>query len=234
MVERNGTAGTIRVVLLGGFRIFADGRDIPLPEGPQRLVAVLALGGRTSRSRLAGTLWPEADEQRALARLRTGIWRVNQAVPHLLAATGTYVELDPRADVDVHRLAAGWRAVLAGGAAPVDLPADGPSRLLPDWDEEWLVTERERLHQMHLHTLEALAGRLARDGRFGLAVEVALTALRGDPTRESAYRTLMSVHLAEGNVSEARRAYRRCAQVLERELGVAPDAATAGLLALPR
>jgi DNA-binding SARP family transcriptional activator len=211
--------GDVAVVLLGGFRILLGGREVPLPEGPQRVVAALALSGRMSRSRLAGTLWPEADERRALARLRTAIWRVNQAVPGLVLASVTAVELDPRAEVDACR-------------PPQDerWAAESPARLLPDWDEDWLVTERERLHQLRLHSLEALAGRLAGEGQFGLAVETALAALRGDPTRESAYRTLMRVHLAEGNLSEARRAYRRCEIVLSRELGVEPDRSTAELL----
>lgn len=224
-------AASIRIVLLGGFRIVVDGEDEALPEGPQRLVAALALCGRMSRSRLAGRLWPETDERRAMARLRTGIWRVNQAVPQLVLSAGGHLELSRRAHVDVHGLEAGWLGVLAGdGPASAGWLADGPARLLPDWDDDWLVNERERLHQMHLHGLEAAARQLAREGRFGLAVEVALAALRGDPTRESAYRTLMSVYLAEGNLSEARRAYRRCEQVLERELGVAPERATVELL----
>jgi DNA-binding SARP family transcriptional activator len=61
--------------------------------------------------------------------------------------------------------------------------------LLPDWVDDWLVHDRERLHQLRLHVLEALADRLAGDGRYGLALDVALAALRSDTLRESAHRT---------------------------------------------
>lgn len=106
--------------------------------------------------------------------------------------------------------------------------------LLPDWADDWLVLDRERLHQLRLHVLETLADRLADDGRFGLALDVALAALRSDTLRESAHRSVIRVHVAEGNIGEARRAYARCCDVLRRELGIAPSAATAGILASSR
>ena len=89
------------VTLLGGFRLANGGRDIGLPMGGQRLVAILALRGRLCRSRLAGTLRPETTEQRAHASLRTGIWRVNQAAPDLVVARNGQVCLDVRARIDV-------------------------------------------------------------------------------------------------------------------------------------
>jgi DNA-binding SARP family transcriptional activator len=52
-----------------------------------------------------------------------------------------------------------------------------------------------------------------------------------DDSRESAHRALIQVHLAEGNVSAARRAYERCRVVLVRDVGVEPSPATARLLA---
>ena len=45
-----------------------------------------------------------------------------------------------------------------------------------------------------------------------------------DPLRESGQRALISAHLAEGNVVEARRSYAACRRVLQTELGLAPSA----------
>ncbi|MFJ2931519.1 BTAD domain-containing putative transcriptional regulator [Streptomyces sp. NPDC087219] len=90
--------------------------------------------------------------------------------------------------------------------------------LLPDWEEEWLSGERERLRQLQLHLQESLAERLTSEGRFGLALEVALATLRLDVLRESAHRSVIRIHLAEGNIGEARRAYATCRQVLRQEL----------------
>jgi hypothetical protein len=73
--------------LPGGFRFSCGGQSLELPVGPQRVVAVAALRGRLSRSRLAGTVWPETTEHRALASLRTAIWRVNRIAYPLAAGT---------------------------------------------------------------------------------------------------------------------------------------------------
>lgn len=214
-----------------------DGEDVELPAGAQRLVALVTLRGRMSRSRVAGTLWPETLEHRALASLRTGIWRVNQVADRLLASSAGTVDLGPGVDVDARRLAE--TAVIALGdpaaatAADLHAAADDGGELLPDWEDEWLLPDRERLRQIRLHVLEAIAEKLAVAGRYGLAIDAALAALQCDVLRESAHRTVIRIHLAEGNVNEARRAYDLCRQVLDREVGVEPTPATARMLASP-
>jgi DNA-binding SARP family transcriptional activator len=223
---------SVVLTLMGGFRLSVDGQLVELPVGAQRLVAVLALRGRTSRSRLAGTLWPEATERRALGSLRTAIWRTNQIAPQLVLTTGDFVEVDPRAQVDVRDFVERAIAILRDSDAdlapwPIGAHQDD---LLMDWCDSWLTHDRERIHQLRLHSLERISERLTRDGRFRLAVEAALAALRLDVLRESAHRAIIRVHLAEGNIREARRAFAMCVQVLDRELGVAPTAATAALL----
>jgi len=243
-------APRLTVSLLGGFHLQIDGAGTELPTTAQRLVAVLAVRGRGSRSRLAGTLWPEASEQRALASLRTAIWRVNQVEHRLLRCTGDMIELRPSVDVDSRRFLR--HAVRALGSRDSDETWEPPSRpggapslsdpeyavevlmtdgdLLPDWDDDWVVPERERLRQLRLHVLEDLSSRLCRSGDYGLALETALAALRVDPLRESAYRSLIRVHVAEGNVTDARRVLVRCRQVLVSEVGVEPSYETLALL----
>lgn len=219
-------AKALSVALLDGFTLTVDDEVVDLPAGSQRLIALLALGGRTSRSRLAGTLWPETSENRALASLRTGIWRINHVTNGLVSVRGATVELGSFVDVDVRRLVRAGLAALRDGGAPDDVdPIPDGGELLPDWEDEWLLADRERLRQLRLHVLEAVAGRLSRAGRYGLALEAALTALRADPLRESAHRTIIGIHLAEGNVAEARRALDTCHRTLWREVGVEPSQA---------
>ncbi|MFC7907218.1 AfsR/SARP family transcriptional regulator [Streptomyces nigra] len=223
----------VAVTLTGGFRLTTEGREAELPGGAQRLVALLALRGRTARSTLAGTLWPETDEQRALARLRTAIWRVNQVVPQLIESLGEQVDLTAHTEIDIREQIERSMGVLGGGTVDAATWAAGiPTRdLLPDWHDEWLIDDRERLRQLRLHTLEDIAEQLCRQGHFGLAIDAALTVLRADALRESAHRAVLRVHLAEGNIAEARRAYQSCVETFERELGVRPTPATSALLA---
>jgi DNA-binding SARP family transcriptional activator len=221
------------VTLLGGFRLACGGRDVEIPMEGQRLVATLALRGRLCRSRLAGTLRPDTPEQRAQASLRTGIWRVNQVAPDLVVAHNGQVCLDARTRVDVTDLVRRSVAVMGGGEIDCTALCSGAlgGELLPDWDDPWVEGERERLRQLRLHMLEAVADRLTVTGQFGLAIEVAFRVLQADSLRESAHRALIRAHLAEGNIAEARRAYSVCEQLLHRELGVSPTKAMSGLLA---
>jgi DNA-binding SARP family transcriptional activator len=112
-----------------------------------------------------------------------------------------------------------------------DLEPPAGTDLLPGWYDEWLEPERQRLHQLRLHALETAASEhLARD-RPGQALATALTALRTDPLRESTHRLVVRIHLAEGNVGEALQQYHACRQLLHAEMGVAPSAALAELVA---
>jgi DNA-binding SARP family transcriptional activator len=231
-LRRAGTQPPARMVvqLLGGFRILVDGSPVDLTPVAERLVAILGLQGRTSRSRLAGMVWPDTPECRALASLRTGIWRVNQAADSLIVSNRSMLDLSPRADVDVRAYVSGAAAQMRSDSAALDAAIDYEGDLLPDWDEDWLLAERERLRQLRLHLLEQLAHRLAAAGRFGLALEAAFTALCADPLRESAHRAIIGIHLAEGNMGEARRAYENCRRTLAQDLGVEPSPATARLV----
>lgn len=224
------------VRLLGGFELSVAGAPVNVPTALQRAVAYLALRGRCGRSRLAGTLWPDATELRAMANLRTGIWRINQVAPGVVTSRHDALTLAPDVEVDVTRLVAAARDVLEGTPGVPHEPTlqyvEGD--LLPDWTDEWLTVDRERLRQLRLHVLETLAGRLAADGLFGMAMETALAALRADPLRESAHRAVIRIHLAEGNLAEAVTAYRQCRTLLARDIGVAPSPETTRLVsALP-
>ena len=95
--------------------------------------------------------------------------------------------------------------------------------LLPDWYDDWVLIERERLRQLRLHALEALAIRRLEAGRHGEAAGAALSAVSIEPLRESAQRVLIRVHLAEGNVGEAMRQYRSYKELILEELGLAPS-----------
>jgi len=102
--------------------------------------------------------------------------------------------------------------------------------LLPDWYDDWLLDEREELRQTRLHALESLARQLSACGRHADAIQAALAAIRLEPLRETAHHTLIEIHLAEGNRSEACRQFQRCRRMLRDELGVEPSASMRLLL----
>lgn len=223
--------GGVRVTLLGGFTLTCDGVEAELPLSAQRLVAFLALqDAPLLRLYVAGVLWPDTSEKRSYANLRSALWRLRK-VPHAVVDARTAnLRLAPGVAVDAREAAATARALLEGSGIAPPPPKLLTADLLPDWYEDWVVGERERLRQLRLHALEMLAHRLTDSGSFGLAAEAGLAALRSDPLRESANRALIRVFLAEGNPAEAVRHYRSYSILLERELGLAPSPQMLALL----
>jgi DNA-binding SARP family transcriptional activator len=150
-------------------------------------------------------------------------------------ATRDVVQLHDEVEVDLTRCQRCARDLIDRGAdgAPV---ARTPLRLLeldllPAWDEDWIVLERERVRQLRIHALEALSRSLVNQGRFAQAVEAALAAVSADPLRESANAALIEAHLAEGNRSEAARQLAAYRTVLDDELALAPSSRIEALVA---
>ena len=221
-----------RVVLLGGFAVEPGGTEpgatlAGLPHGVRRLVAYLGLSGRLPRAAVAGHLWPDVPEEHAQGSLRSALWRLHKVAPGLVEVSGGALFLARGVRVDVREFTQWARCVLdpgtdVGGIASVDRGL--PGELLPGWYDEWVLLERERLCQLRLHALEAWAGKLAAAGRYGEAIQAACAAVGVEPLRESAHRALVRVHLAQGNVAEAVRAYESFRALLAADLGVEPTA----------
>jgi DNA-binding SARP family transcriptional activator len=103
--------------------------------------------------------------------------------------------------------------------------------LLPDWYDDWVVYERERLRQLRLHALELRCGELSRQGRYAEATDAGLAAVAGDPLRETAQRALIAAYLAEGNPSDALRQYDLYRRTLAETLGLTPSPCMHALVA---
>jgi DNA-binding SARP family transcriptional activator len=191
----------------------------------QRLLAFVALTPRgAERSYTAFQLWPEHDEQRAKANLRSALWRLGKAPVVLVAATKSHLRLGSEVWVDarhgVDELASGGLDSIVRASLPFQaLDSD----LLPDWYDDWLMIERERLRQFRLGSLEEGA-RLALDqGHLVRAIQLGLAAISIDPLRESGHRLVIEAHLANGNTSDALRQYQCCTQMLANGAGQAPS-----------
>jgi DNA-binding SARP family transcriptional activator len=228
-------AGSHRLRLLGGFEVVRGGRELGLSHQAQRLVAYLALHGRRARTDISGTLWPDASEQHAQGSLRTAVWRLDRGAGPLLDCHGQDLALAQTVTVDVHELVRCALALIR--AERCESPEDwlrwiDCGDLLPGWYDDWVLFERERLRQLRLHALELAAERLLANGRPGLALAVALEAVRVEPLRESAHRQVLAIHLAEGNLGEALRQYDALCRLLRLELGVEPSAQTARMVSL--
>lgn len=216
-----------RVRLLGRFDLRVDGAQVPLESArAESLLAHLLLhrDEPQPRGRLAALLWPESTEAQARTNLRHVLHTVRARLP------------DPDAQLDVTPRALRWRPGtwvdveeferLLDGGRLAEAVALYTGDLLDGCDDEWLRPERDRLRARLREGLARLA-ELARDrGDLADALRHAERLLREDPLREETYRLLMRLHDARGERARALAVYHECSSTLERELGVAPSAAT--------
>ena len=224
------------VQLMGGFGVFHEGKLIDLPDSTRQLIACLALSdGPQERSLVAAILWPEKPEQRAAANLRSSIWRLPSISGlELMSVHRSCLELDPSISVDAHQLQqTGWDLVHQGprSSAAADLDRGVfAADLLPGWYDDWVIAERERLTQLQLHFMEALAYTLVRAGNIPEALDIAIRLVAADPLREGSQRVLLWTYCSEGSLGQARRQLDRYRRTLFDEFGLEPTLSLATIL----
>jgi DNA-binding SARP family transcriptional activator len=220
----------LQLSILGTFQFWVANHLVPtLSGGSQRLLAFLALRDRAvTRVAAAGTLWPDATQGHAFSSLRSALSRLDEVTRDAVVATPLELSFADDVAVDFRTAQAIAHRLVDWNAAPdaLDLSTVAVTALstdlLPDWYDDWVVVENEDWRQLRLHALEALAARLVGDRRLGEAIHAALAAVNTDPLRESAQATLIRVHLAEGNQSEALRVYDTYQALLQAQLGIEP------------
>lgn len=233
-------ASPVRLNLLGGFQLVIDGEGVEVPASSQRVLAFLGLHPRPQlRQQIARILWHEMTDQRAVANLRAALWKLHSIRERVIAARADRLSLGGDVGVDVADVLGTARELLDVGrdtllcepgssAALLDLFSND---VLPSWEDDWIVFERERVRQLRIHAIEALSVRFSGEGRHAEAVEAGLAAVAADPLRESAQRALIEAHLAEGNTADARRQFEVFCDLLSRDLGVRPSPVLSALVA---
>lgn len=222
---------SLQVSLLGQFRVL-HGEEPVSSLGGRRLQALLAYlilrpDVPQSRARLAFHFWPDGSEAQALGNLRKVLHDLRLALPdpdRWLAVDSNQVTWrgDSLYTLDVSE----FQAVLAGARTP-EAVARGVSlyrgELLPGCWDDWLLTERERLHQAFLALLDG-GIRLAEQRRdYRTAMEYARIRLRHEPAHEQTSVTLMRLQAISGDRTAALQTFQLCTAALERDLGIEPS-----------
>lgn len=193
---------------------FAGGREIALEPKDAAMLAWLALEGPTPRAALAARLWPDADDARARANLRQRLLRLRRQIGRAVLEGEATLALS--ADVahdldDDGELLAALSPQQAGGLG------------------EWLEVTRQRRRERRAQRLEREAMQAEAAGDLVGGLHLAQQWLELDPLAEPAHRLLMRLHYLRSDLVSARAAYERCAELLRRELGVAPSGETQAL-----
>jgi DNA-binding SARP family transcriptional activator len=224
-----------RLGILGGFSLTGDGTCVALPPAGERIIAFLAIQKRpVNRLEIASITAAESTEERALGRLRTTLYRLTHtAAAPVLTSNRETVGLHPDVAVDLYDQAESISGI-ENGTLPDASQLDAAliEELLPGWYDDWVILARERNRQRQLHAIEAMADVLTRRCSYARALDLGLHAVERDPLRESAHRSVIVVHLAEGNLHAAVTQYRAyLAHLAEAGLGPRPSSRLSAMIA---
>jgi DNA-binding SARP family transcriptional activator len=215
----------VRIRLLGELSLDVGGTPIaPLDSARvESLLAYLVLhrDAAQPRQKLAFLLWPDSTEQQARTNLRHVLHNLRRTLPVVdLEVTSRTLRWRPGAPLwlDV----AAFEEALDRGALQeaVDLYS---GELLQGSYDDWLLAERERLHDRYVDALVELSTSLEGEAE---AIAYAERLLRADPLREKTYRRLMQLYDAQDDRARALRVYHACESALDRGLGVPPSVET--------
>ena len=190
-----------------------------------------------SRDRLMDLLWSDRGEDQARNSLRQTLSALKKALavidPLPLQVDRTSVSVVPnsieidifefkdlKVTTDVSNL---YRGEFLEGIVIRD-----PS------GEEWLTSERNRYRRMAVEALEDSLSYQREAGEMESGIEMGERLVSLDPLRESAWRLLMQVYATRGERGQALKAYTRCTDILEKELGIEPELETKDLEATIR
>ena len=227
----------LHIELLGHFRLLYDGTPVNgiSSARQQSLLAYLVLHRNQPqlRQQIAAVFWPDSPDEQSLTNLRRELHHLRQNLPEadsFLLVDGKELSWNPQAafslDVAQFEQICGQadvsREVLEGTLQRYD-------ELLPRCHDDWITSERERLHRKCLQAHERLVELLEQQREYPQAIEKTRHLVQLEPLHEAAYRTLMRLCSLQGERAAALHAYHSCVSVLERELGSKPSPATQAL-----
>lgn len=228
--------GSLRLNVLGRFEArFSSGEVLLLPtRKAEVLLTYLSMtpGQPHSRDRLMDLLWSDRGEDQARNSLRQTLSVLKKALDVIdplplqvdrttASVVPNSIEMDTfelegsKVTTDVSKL---YRGELLEGIVIRD-----PS------GEEWLTSERDRYRRMAVEALEDSLTYQCEAGEMESAVEMGERLVGLDTLRESAWRLLMQVYATRGERGQALKAYTRCTDILEKELGIEPELETKDL-----
>lgn len=209
------------------FHLTRRGAAVVVAQRQQRLIALLAVEGATTRSLCAAQLWPNSTEARAMASLRAGLYQIAHELPELLECSAGELRLREDASVDIWLFRELLRQVWSEESISVadmsgTVAAIESADLLPGWYENWVLVAQRRLDEDRVDALERLADRSLRLADPRAALRAASAAIGIEPLRESAHLIAMRAFIAAGNPALAVAHYERLRRRLFTQFGSLP------------
>jgi TolB-like protein/two-component SAPR family response regulator len=233
----------LKLNVLGRFEAqLPSGEIVSLPtRKTETLLTYLALvPGPHSRDHLINLLWSDRSEQQARNSLRQALSALkkmfgNFELQPLLIEHQTVNMASHLVEIDAVKLEELMQQQTPEAAAQATELYRGEFlegvAVRDSNGEEWLAAERDRFRRLATHALENALVFQLESGELNAARETGERLVSLDHLNESAWQQLMRVYTARGERNQALMAYKRCLDILEKELGVEPTSGTTALQA---
>jgi DNA-binding SARP family transcriptional activator len=232
---------TLKVQLLGGFRIILDEQDISIsfPERVRLLFAFILLNfdSPISRKQIAFTFWPDSTESQARTNLRNLLHHLRNSLPEadiFFEMDTLNIRLRSNAPIELD-VQCFTKAISSAESCQDDQKCishlqqavdNYRGELLPDLYEDWLLKQREELQQSFVNALLRLGALLEDNRQYQEAIQVMNRLIRSDPLNELAYQRSMRMHALNNDRAGALKVYHACSNALKQELDVEPSQET--------
>jgi len=231
----------LKAQLLGGFRVILDQQDISgsFSERLKLLLTYLLLNPESliHRKHIAFIFWPDTPESQARTNLRNLLHILRKS----LQEAETFFEVDSQfikwrdnatisLDVQDFRESISAAETCESNRERIFYLQQAMHRyrgeLLPELYEEWLLKQREELHQSFVNGLFTLGALLEDERQYPEAIQAMNRLIRSDPLNELAYQHSMRFHALNNDRPGALKVFHACSTALRHELDVEPSEET--------
>jgi len=238
------TSGRIEIYAFGEGRVVRDGHPVSPAEWhtaqARELFFYILLHGPLERDAIGLEFWPDASSKKMVDSFHTALYRIRRAAgANVIVTEGGQYRLG---EVDYWFDVREFEALVerARLLPPHDVQAENlwqravalyRGDLLPEVERVWCVPKRETLRDMVIEALSGIGQHHAARRDFEQAAGWYRHALQLDELREDLHRHVMHCYAEAGRRAEALAQYRRCQEILERELSIEPSPETQALYA---
>ncbi len=239
----------LRAELLGPPKIFLGGKEVinGLRRQAQQLFCLLAYHAERglSRDEILEAMWPKIKSKKAVDNFHLVLFEVRQGLGKtigkgsgrvIVKEGGRYrigLSLPVKTDVQAfEKLLADSRESERTGdtaAAKKNLAealALKRGEFCSGWTEDWVQGISRRLEDLHQKALLKLGALHLRDGEPENSRECYELAIKRDELCEEAYRGVIRIHGANGNLNEAKAVFAKLEKALRKELKTEPSPET--------
>ncbi len=236
---------SIRVQTLGQFKLWLGEKEVGEKEwqrekAKELFQLFLTIKELIAKDEILAILWPNQEKKSADRDFKVALnclhhvlepHRKPRAAPYFIIREGMFYGWNPHAVLEMDTTL--FKEWIEAGLNEIQ-----PEKVIPYLErglafyqgdylpdrryDDWCMSKRESMAVYFLRGAEKMAQLMVRSEKYDSAINWCERILARDRTWEEAYRLLMYCFYRKNNRPQAIKWYKKCTEVLEKELGVTP------------